>query len=547
MVTKNVKKPKTEKPDRRKDKSNKICKGMIVNILISIYFTLRYYLDMLIDYAFSLYWDEYRQQLPNLEKKHAMLMESAVKLAEKIRKKELKSEDLVTACIERIKQVNPILNAVTDQRFEEALKEAREIDKKIEDGLPDEEFKNKPFLGVPFTAKESHAVNGMLHTLGVRARRDVRAEYDAECVRLLREAGALPLAVTNVPEINKWQETRNMVFGQTNNPYDTGRTVGGSSGGEAALHAALASPISLCSDIGGSTRMPAFYCGLYGYNPTAGHTSLKGSALRSGEDPTIASIGFVSKHPEDLAPLTKIVAGEKAGLLDLDRKVDIKDIKFYYVEDVKDLRISPVCSELKKAMHKVTSKLSKASEAPKRYSHAGFNHCFALWKHAMTRETEDFAKLLTDNHGRAYGVIELGKKLIGQSDFTLAAILKLLDEQVFPAVPPAWADQLTDSLRDDLITLLGDTGVLIFPSAPSPCRPHYTLYTGPFNFALWGIFNALKFPAVQVPVGLSAGLPLGVQLVAAPGRDALLLNVAAYLEEHLGGFTPPCAVPLNNA
>ncbi|KAG6439615.1 hypothetical protein O3G_MSEX000923, partial [Manduca sexta] len=100
--------------------------------------------------------------------------------------------------------------------------------------------------GVPFTAKECHAVKGMLQTLGIKARAHVRAHEDAKCVQLLKESGAIPIAVTNVPEINKWAETRNLVFGQTNNPYHTGRIVGGSSGGEAALVAAIGSPISLC-------------------------------------------------------------------------------------------------------------------------------------------------------------------------------------------------------------------------------------------------------------------------------------------------------------
>lgn len=90
----------------RKTKTNKICKGMLVNILKSIYFFLRYYLDMLVDYLFSLYWDEHRKPIPDLEDRHYNLMLSAVSLAEKIRKKELKSFDLVTACIERIKQVS---------------------------------------------------------------------------------------------------------------------------------------------------------------------------------------------------------------------------------------------------------------------------------------------------------------------------------------------------------------------------------------------------------------------------------------------------------
>lgn len=119
-----------------------------------------------------------------------------------------------------------------------------------------DEFASKPFLGVPFTTKDSTFVGGKLHTLGLLSRRTTVAKEDAECVRMAKKAGAIIVATTNIPEVNKWQETRNNLFGQTNNPYDVRRTVGGSSGGEAALISSCASVFGLGSDIGGSVRMP---------------------------------------------------------------------------------------------------------------------------------------------------------------------------------------------------------------------------------------------------------------------------------------------------
>lgn len=119
---------------------------------------------------------------------------------------------------------------------EEALAEASQIDERLEKGLiTEEEFNRKPFLGVPFTTKDSTAVKGKLQTLGLLSRPNARAPEDAECVRLMKEAGAIIIATSNIPEVNRWQESRNNLTGQTNNPYDHRRTVGGSSGGEAAL------------------------------------------------------------------------------------------------------------------------------------------------------------------------------------------------------------------------------------------------------------------------------------------------------------------------
>ncbi|XP_026741569.1 fatty-acid amide hydrolase 2 isoform X2 [Trichoplusia ni] len=520
---------------------------MASNIFKHAIILFRMYIDWLIDLVFGFYWEGKRVKIPDLEKRHSILTESAVDIAAKIRNKQLKSEDLVKICIERIQQVNPIINAVTDERYEAALEEAREIDQKIAKGLPDEYFKKKPFLGVPFTAKESHAVAGLLHTLGVLARKDIRAHEDAECVRLMREAGAIPLAVTNVPEINKWMEARNYVFGQTNNPHHTGRTAGGSSGGEAALHAAVTVPISLCSDIGGSTRMPAFFNGLYALNPTPGHTSLKGSGLRTGEEPTMAAIGFSSRHPGDLAPLTKVVAGDKAHLLNLDRVVDIKKLKFYYVESSDDWRPSPICADqrnvMKKAIAKLTEDAVSTAHVPQPYYHSGFNYLFLLWRYWMTHEVEDFASMITNRKGRASFWKELAKKCVGMCDYTFPALMKLFDEQVVPPVNKEWAETTTRELKDALIELLGDDGVLLFPSCPLLASYHYAPILRPFNFGYWAIFNVLQFPAAQVPCGVNSdGIPLGVQVVAAPRHDALCTAVGASLGQALGGAQPPCRV-----
>lgn len=510
----------------------------------------RLFIDMAIDFFFSLYWDRKTEPIPDLDKKHAILAESATSLAKKIRQKELKSEDLVRAVIERIKEVNPVINAIASERYETAIAEAKEVDEKIAAGLGDDEAQSKPFLGVPFTTKESQAIKGMPLTMGLWSRRNEVASEDSEAVVRMKEAGAITLAASNLPELLVWQETRNNVYGMTKNPHHTGRTPGGSSGAEAALTASYATPISLCSDIGGSTRMPAFYCGMFGHHPTAGTTNLKGVFFRKGDEEDNGSmfcLGFISKHVEDLAPLTKIVAGDKAHLLKLDREVDIKDIKFYYLENANDCRVSSVRLDLSNAMKKVIAKIGKevtnAENAPQPYHHEGFNYMYSLWKYWMDKEPENTAALYTNNNGEANALMELGKKVIGQSKHCFFSITRLLEDKFLPKPDAQWAEKLTKEFKEDLFGKLGDNGVLLLPSAPQVAPYHYSCLLRPFNFAYFAIVNALKCPATQIPLGSNnEGLPLGIQVLAAPYNDALCLSVAKYLEKEFGGSVMACKI-----
>lgn len=115
----------------------------------------------------------------------------------------------------------------------------------------------------------------MLHTMGLTSRCTFRSEEDATAIRFMKNAGGILIAKTNIPELNLWTESRNNVYGQTSNPYNTTRNVGGSSGGEGAITAACGTAFSVASDIGGSTRMPAFFNGVFGFQSTAGFQTCK--------------------------------------------------------------------------------------------------------------------------------------------------------------------------------------------------------------------------------------------------------------------------------
>ena len=178
------------------------------------------------------------------------------------------------AYVERMNLVQPYINAVVQHRGDEAIEEAKQYDKKIQhelagnppiDGIS---VLSLPLLGVPFTVKDSISIKGLSLTAGLYARKGVVAEEDAAVVLNLRKAGAIPIAVTNVPEFLLWWDSCNNIYGRTNNPYDKSRIAGGSSGGEAALIAAAGTVCGMGTDIGGSIRIPAFCCGVFGHKPT---------------------------------------------------------------------------------------------------------------------------------------------------------------------------------------------------------------------------------------------------------------------------------------
>lgn len=165
-----------------------------------------------------------------------------------------------------------MINAIVDERYDDAIKEAQEIDKLLQssDTNVEELKRTKPLLGVPFTTKESNTAKGMLHSMGMLCRTGHKSEEDAVVIGNVRKAGAIIIAKTNIPELNLWVESRNNVYGQTNNPYDTTRAVGGSSGGDAAIVAACGAPFAVGSDIGGSIRIPASFNGVFGHKPSNG-------------------------------------------------------------------------------------------------------------------------------------------------------------------------------------------------------------------------------------------------------------------------------------
>jgi fatty acid amide hydrolase len=209
---------------------------------------------------------------------------------------ELSSTEVVEHFITRLNDVNGKLNAVTADLAESARKAAADVDAARARGesLP-------PLAGLPVTIKECFDLAGTASTFGLTTRRDEIESGDDPHVAAWRAAGAIPIAKTNLPQLMVFTETDNPLYGRTNNPWDLERSCGGSSGGEAAVIAAGASPLGLGNDIGGSLRVPAAFCGITSIRPTAGRTpDYCGHGLPTGQTGIVAQVGPMARHVEDL-------------------------------------------------------------------------------------------------------------------------------------------------------------------------------------------------------------------------------------------------------
>lgn len=483
--------------------------------------------------------------------KDLTLLHSATALATKIRNKQLSSVDVIQSYIDRIKEVQPILNPVVENRFEEALKDARKCDELLKSpNSPSVEVlaKEKPFFGVPFTTKDCVGVANMKQAAGLVRRKNCISEKDASVVRLMKEAGAIPLALTNVSELAMWWESSNCLHGTTRNPYNSRHIVGGSSGGEGCLQAAAGSPCGLGSDIGGSIRMPCFFNGIFGHKPTKGIVSNEGqypNAHNEDQD-LLLGIGPMCRYAQDMAPILGVIAGNNAEKLNLHSKVDISKLKVYYMEDDGgQYMVSPVDPEIKESMRKVINYFEKAHQIKATKLHIKkMKKSLAYWLASMTCEDgKDFSYELSNRRGQINIWWELIKWTLFMSNHTLIALLTAGFERFGVKKGTEKHTKLVQESRElyqEFRDFLGEDGIFLYPTHPTAAPLHHEPLIKPFNFAYTGIINVLGLPATACPLGLNKqGLPIGIQIIAGLHQDRLTLAVAEELERGFGGWVPP--------
>ena len=232
---------------------------------------------------------------------------TAVELSAALAAKKVSAVELAQDAIGRIERHDAKINAICVRDFERSLAAARAADAALARG------DKKPLLGIPLTVKESYNIAGLPTTWGIPQQKDFVAQADALAITRVKDAGGVILGKTNVPlGLGDWQ-SYNDIYGTTNNPYNLGRTPGGSSGGSAAALAAGYGALSLGSDIGGSLRAPAFHCGVYAHKPTfnlvpvRGHTPPPFPPLPIDRD--MAVVGPMARGAADLSLLLDVMAG----------------------------------------------------------------------------------------------------------------------------------------------------------------------------------------------------------------------------------------------
>ncbi|XP_043274619.1 fatty-acid amide hydrolase 2-A [Venturia canescens] len=478
-------------------------------------------------------------------------LRSCKAIAMMIREKRVTATSVVQAYIDRIKEVQPILNCVCEDRFDEALNEARKCDELLASpSAPSSQIlaEKKPFFGVPFTTKDCIGISGMKQTAGLVLRKNTVADRDAEVIRLMRAAGAIPLATTNVSELAMWWETGNCLYGTTRNPYNTRHIVGGSSGGEGCIQAAAASQFGIGSDIGGSIRIPCFFNGIFGHKPSKGVVSNDGQYPNphSEDQDRLLGIGPMCRYATDLAPILKVLAGENASMLNLDEKVDISKLKVYYMlDDGGQLLVSPVDHEIKDGIKRVVKYLETAHKVKaKKVEIKKMKKSLALWLANMTSpDGKDFAHELANRKGRISLGWEFLKWFTRTGSHTFIALVTAAFEMFkfkHDSEERTTLIQQSRELYQEFKDMLGDDGVFLYPTHPTAAPLHHEPLIKPFNFAYTGIINILGLPATACPLGLNKqGLPIGLQVVAGHLQDHLSLAVAVELENAFGGWVLP--------
>ena len=474
---------------------------------------------------------------------------TATETADAVRKKQISASELLNLTFQRIDRHNPTLNAIVWQDREAAIARATDADEALARGNA-----SGVLHGVPVTIKESFAYRGSPNTWGLPSLKDATSPRTAVAVERLESAGAIVIGKTNVPVmLGDWQ-SYNPIYATTNNPWDLTRTPGGSTGGGAAALAAGLGCLTIGSDLSGSIRIPAHFCGVYGHKPSLELVSLAGFQPgpwdgAPGYPMDLSVAGPLARSARDLALALNVLGGANGDnarawrwRMPAPRHTRLKDFRIGYVLDD---AIAPVASDIGALYDKTLSELSKAGATMERGWPVGVDPraqmttfaylLFALVTADMNKEARERARKRFENNPDdifATAAVEPHARWLHETRRRLA--FRALWQKYFEThdvfiLPASFTAAFPHDHSEPIENRVIDT--------PEGKRPYAR------DMASWISFATLAgVPATVAPVGRTrAGLPVGLQIVAPMWEDGTAIEFAALLSEAVGGFIAPPA------
>ncbi len=447
--------------------------------------------------------------------------------------------EVVEAYLRRIGEINPRLNAIVTIA-DDVLDRARDAEAKLMSGRD-----VGPLHGLPLTIKDTIDTAGLRTTSGARILTDNLPQNDAPVVARLKAAGAIILGKTNVPEMAIPYETDNPVFGRASNPYDPLLTPGGSSGGEAAAIAACLSPAGIGSDLSGSIRVPAHFCGIAGLKPTSGRIPMDGhTPAATGVLSLGACIGPMARRVEDLVLLFRVLAEptQFEATEDNEHWLDPKQLRRLGAAWYSDDGVTPVAEEIQSAIKTAARALADAGLEVTEALPPGISRSSQLWVELFARAANS----------------EIAAHYRGREDEAGPKVAKLLRD--FADVPAEFEDRIEtaeqlanavlerERLREELLRWMKATPLILAPVGATVAFDHgadridiegksISVFRA---FSYSRAFNVLGFPSAAVPAGLSSkGLPIGVQIIGRPFEERLVLAAASVIETAFDGWQLP--------
>ncbi|MFS0687715.1 amidase [Sporosarcina sp. 179-K 8C2 HS] len=469
-----------------------------------------------------------------MNKVESILRADAFDIKEMILNEKVTVAEVTSIFSERMKEKNPTVNFLVENRFDAAVEQAAKADAARSNG----EAKGKLF-GVPMSMKESFNVAGMQTTGGLIGRKGFVQDQDAEVVRKLKAEGAIIIGKTNTPELCFCQETDNKLYGRTNNPWNLNRTAGGSSGGEGAAIALGAATVGLGSDIGGSIRFPSHFNGVVGFKSGKGQVSQKGSfpLVENAWQQRMLGIGPLAKTVRDAKLIYSIIA---------NHEMDEKDIGDFSIDVFRTTEF-PLSDDMVKILNDVYLYL-KNSYTTEREPIPHLEESALLWQEIMSIDGGKSTRTIAFENGKGSPFTAFTKEMTGRNA-TIHRYLSwaLIGASLFkPSAKRVNEISLLLKDGDEFLEEYLERRLIVMPVYHTAAPPHGIVYKEIFSikktFLKYMPFvayaNTWGLPSLTVPMGKDDdGMPVGLQIISKNGNEDAIFSLGTILENQFGGYT----------